>query len=201
MAKVLRQDADRVAINILLLKTLQSGNINLLVGSGASRPAIKTAGNIEKEIDDLFKAEKPQEANRKIYELLIDVQLPNNCLIAKSAPLPLEDESYADYQERCKAFEETKQNYAELIRILERILIQRKSSLLPKQVNIFTTNYDLFVENAADQCPAIKLNDGFARTPNLQSRYAYSAQVFFNSTFNNGNLYNYKVEIPNINLR
>ena len=159
-----------------------------------------TAGTVEKEINDLLSQGKEVDANKKIYDLLVDVQLPNNALISATPLATLPNEATDAYKVRVDGLEETKQNYADLIRILERILIKRKSSILTKQVNIFTTNYDLFIENAAENCPAIKLNDGFARTPNLQSRYAFSAQGFFNSTFNNGNLYSYKVEIPNLNL-
>jgi hypothetical protein len=38
----------------LLEPYLQSGNLSFLIGSGASYPAIKTAGNIEAEINSLL---------------------------------------------------------------------------------------------------------------------------------------------------
>ena len=42
---------------------IQSGNLNFLLGSGASLPAIRLAGNIEKEINELLEAEKTDDAN------------------------------------------------------------------------------------------------------------------------------------------
>jgi hypothetical protein len=83
---------------------------------------------------------------------------------------------------------------------LENILSERRTSLLPKQATIFTTNYDLFIEKAAVQRAALRLNDGFSRIPSLENRMAFSSRNFFNATYNTGNLYFYKVEIPGINL-
>jgi hypothetical protein len=40
---------------------LQSGNLNFLIGSGASAPAIKTAGNIEADINALLAANNDTE--------------------------------------------------------------------------------------------------------------------------------------------
>ena len=91
-------------------------------------------------------------------------------------------------------------SYAEFISTLNKILIERKTDLLPRQANIFTTNYDLFIERASQDIPILKLNDGFSRTPNLDGIFSFSPQNFFNSVFNIGNLYNYRVEIPCVNL-
>jgi hypothetical protein len=49
----------------LLAPYIQSGNLNFLIGSGASLPAIKTAGDIEKKLDKLIKDGKTEEADRE----------------------------------------------------------------------------------------------------------------------------------------
>jgi len=56
------------------------------------------------------------------------------------------------------------------------------------------------VEKASIGLPALKLNDGFSRAPSLDGRMEYSSRNFFTTSFNAGNLYNYTVEIPCINL-
>jgi hypothetical protein len=95
---------------------------------------------------------------------------------------------------------ETVKNYAEYIGIIEVILMERRTNLLPKQATIFSTNYDLFVEKAALSYSALRLNDGFARVPSLDGRMEYDSRSFFTTTSNTGNLYSYKVDIPCINL-
>ena len=80
------------------------------------------------------------------------------------------------------------------------ILHERNSTLLPRQASIFTTNYDLFIEKAAEHIRSLKLNDGFDRRPNLAQKYDFSPQTYFDSTLNTGNLFNYRAEIPTVNL-
>ena len=169
----------------LFTKAFQSGNINFLLGSGASNPAIKIAGDIEKEIEELLKAGNDTEAQEKVYSLLSNIQTSTNDLI--------EGASNTDN-------DGVLTSYTEFVGTLNKILIERKTDLLPRQANIFTTNYDLFIERASQDIPILKLNDGFSRTPNLDGIFSFSPQNFFNSVFNIGNLYNYRVEIPCVNL-
>ena len=77
---------------------------------------------------------------------------------------------------------------------------ERKSTLLPKQATIFTTNYDLFIEKAAARCPILRLNDGFGTASNFDRSLQFSSRNFFNVTYNTSNLYDYQVEIPSANL-
>jgi hypothetical protein len=99
MATVLFRDKDRREIDDRLVRSFQSGRANFLIGSGASRPAIRTAGNIEAAIDHLFQSNDTEEANKKIYELLIDIQLPTNSLITGAPLLRLPSESHANYHQ------------------------------------------------------------------------------------------------------
>ena len=79
-------------------------------------------------------------------------------------------------------------------------MLERKTNILEKQVTIFTTNYDLFVEAAAESFPSLILNDGFDRKPNLLDRAVYSTRKFFDTVYHRGPLYNYVTEIPSVNL-
>ncbi|MBZ0300249.1 MAG: SIR2 family protein, partial [Anaerolineae bacterium] len=179
----IKEDSD--SIGKMLTKAFQSANINFLIGSGASYPAIAPAGLVEQEIEALFAEGKIEEANKRMYEFLAGIQGPTNLLLKKQ-----------ENENNNTAIE----NYKSLIRVIEEILMARKTSLLPKQAKIFTTNYDLLIERAAEAFPALRFNDGFNRVPSLDNRFVFSPPNFFNSTLNFGNLYNYTVEIPVLNL-
>lgn len=92
--------------------------------------------------------------------------------------------------------------YKNLLNILKNILIKRKTKLLPIQATIFTTNYDLFIEKAFESLPfsSLRLNDGFGRFPSLTNKFKFSPENFFEITSSAGFLYDYKVDIPAINL-
>ena len=124
--------ADEISKN--LARSFQSANINFLIGSGASWPAIPSAGTVEKEIAKLFDAGDEEAAYQKLYDFLSTVQTPTNSLI----------NSVVDANN-----ETTVKNYSDYLGIIESILGERRTSLLPKQATIFTTNYDLFIEQAS----------------------------------------------------
>lgn len=200
MANVLFRDKNRKEIDDRLVRSFQSGRANFLMGSGASRPAIQTAGDIEHEIDKLFEASKAEEANKKIYELLVDIQAPTNSIITGVPLSQLSNESDTDYQSRLDGLVTTQENYKSFINSLGEMLIRRKTNILRRQANVFTTNYDLFFESASELLPNIRLNDGFCRVPSLTNRAIFSSRNYFNSLYNTGHVYNYQVEIPHVNL-
>lgn len=181
MANVIKNNEDKKRFRVTISRLFQSGNINFILGSGASNPAIAVAGNVEKEIQKAIEDGNAEEAEAKIYDLIKGVQDPFT----------------GSENDNTKA---TTKNYQDFIGKVENILIERKSSLIPKQANVFTTNYDLFLEKASDFYPAIVFSDGFVRTPNIEAEYEFSSRSFFNATYNKGNLYNYKVEVPTINF-
>ena len=185
MARVLKLDTAYEDIRKNLARSIQSTNLNFLIGSGASYPAIPTAGAVEAEIASLFEGGNEDAAYLKLYEFLATIQAPTNSLIAGAA-----DPKTA----------KTIANYSEYLGILETVVSERRTSLLPKQATIFTTNYDLFIEQASVSHSLIRLNDGFSRVPSLTGRAEFSSRMFFTTTSSTGNLYNYKVDIPSINL-
>lgn len=58
-------DSDR-GIRRILTRRLRYGYINYLIGSGASSPAVPTAGSIEQEIAALYEAKKVDEGTAKM---------------------------------------------------------------------------------------------------------------------------------------
>ena len=185
MARVFDLAAQAEDVSKMLARSFQSGHINFLIGSGASFPAILSAGNVEKEIAALFEAGNEEAAYLKLYDFLLTIQLPTNKLIA--GLVDTNNDLTLSY-------------YVDYLGIVELILGERRTSLLPKQATIFTTNYDLFIEKASIPYSAMRLNDGFVRVPSLTGRSEYSSRTFFTTTSSAANLYNYKVDVPCINL-
>ena len=120
-----------------------------------------------------------------MYDFLLTIQTPTNKLIA----------NVDNHQNTL-----TLAKYRECLGIIEVMLRERRTDLLPKQATIFTTNYDLFVEQASAAFTSLTLNDGFIQSARLDRRIDYSSRMFFTQTYNTGNVYDYKVEIPCINF-
>jgi len=179
------QGAERDALRTLLWKAIQSANLNFIIGSGCSTPAIPPLGNIEKQVQAKLAANQLDEADRILFDYL--------CPFIDSVEqlTGTIDEHHAGVLN----------DYGSFLGVIAEILFERKNNILPKQATIFTTNYDLFIEKASESFAGrLKLNDGFARNPSLGSRFPFSTGEFFNSVFNNGNLFNYRVELPSVNL-
>ena len=83
---------------------------------------------------------------------------------------------------------------------IDKILFERKTSILPRQANIFSTNYDFFVEYSADFLPNIVLNDGLVRSYALNNRLVYKPEVFFDRRYRGDGQFEKYAEIPTINL-
>lgn len=143
-----------------LKEIVQSSNINFLVGAGLSVPYLSTLGNIEKSIEDANGDEaKILEQKQKYFN---DVMLP--CIDIIDDGKNLLDGKKRSLQKTCDG-------YSKLFETLNRILLQRKSTILSKQVNIFTTNIDIFMENALEDLN-LQYNDGF--TGNISPRFQTS---------------------------
>lgn len=174
-------------------RVFQSANINFLIGSGASLPAISVLGNIENELQDLINKDDEESYFNKAAEFLGTVWRPHEYLLGKKGKVILTPE-----------FEEnvikTQGNYDSFISSLERILTRRRTGLLPKRINIFTTNYDLFIEDASIRNSNIVLNDGFSKRADLWGYSSFDPGSFYHTISATGNLYNYKVELPTINF-
>lgn len=167
-------------------KSIQSANINFIIGSGCSYPYLKPLGDIEKQIMDKIEKKQFEEADRQLLTFLSPfVDFMNT----------INDKRYNS------DFSSTLKNYNNFISNIAKILFQRKNNLLHKQASVFTTNYDLFFELAyQDYSGNFILNDGFRRRPSIGNDVVFSISEYFNTVYNIGNMYNYQVEIPSINL-
>lgn len=169
-------------INIEVLKDfIQSGNINFLIGSGLSRPFLPVLGNIEKQMAAVKNApvNKQDALAAVLYkEYFEKVILPN------FEP----DYSSNDYKL-------THKNYCDFLNIWNDILHNRCSSLRSKQANIFSTNIDLFVENAAETI-GVEFNDGFIGSIHP----VFSEANFQKSVLKNSIHFQNSTELPLFNL-
>lgn len=174
-------------LNIRQLRNvIESGNINFLIGSGVSKPYLSTLGNIEMwltELDSapdnsLLNAHKDQ-IRLSLYALYLnDVMRP--CL--------------KTYKKGCD-FENTNNAYKDFFNTINCIIAARASSVLSKQVNIFTTNIDDFCETASSDA-GVEINDGFKghHTP------IYREDSFTNIVSKISGLYQTTSTIPVFNI-
>jgi len=126
-----------------------------------------------------------EDQRARLYELLSSIQTPSNRLIGRA---PNEQEAA------------TLRAYETFLRLFETILAERRSTVLPKQATVFTTNYDVFLDVAAGACPGVALAAGFDGATSMDGAAEYSSGRFFRTTYDTGNLYDYRVELPSINL-
>lgn len=169
-----------------LTKAMQSCNLNFLLGSGASMPAINTLGNVEIQVEALLKDEKSKKANKQLIEFLKQIYAANNDLLTTDS----------------ENMEITKNNYITFLEILNAILINREGlETGKKMVNIYTTNYDLLLEYACEMSGKIfHYNDGFRNKNAIFSDIELDVSEFDKTVFCTTGLYSYQEELPKINL-
>ena len=139
--------------NEKLKNYIQSANINFLVGSGLSMPYLSTLCNIETWLTQLYE-EKLGDKETSIIEASLyrvyfnDVIKPNH-----QCHIEVDEELIGCYSL-------TIEHYLRFLNTWNEIMARRCSNILHKQMNIFSTNIDLFMESAAEQT-RVEFNDGF----------------------------------------
>lgn len=177
------EDAENTAK--FLQSYIQSGSINFLIGSGASFPAIPTAGNIEEEINALLAGGDDEGASRRCLTFIEQIDTVHSNIAAADEANPIQGVA---------------QNYKSFLATVDRILFARKNILLPRQATVFTTNYDMFLEHASSLVPSVILNDGFERSSSLSPEFSFTPERYFDRTYRSGPVYGHQTEIPTINL-
>jgi hypothetical protein len=127
-----------------LAEVIQSSNINFLLGAGASRPYLPLLGDIESRLNAAKSKDEKIEYYKKYFK---EVMLPNKKVLDNST-------------RRNANLKQTIGAYQEFFGTLSEMLIQRKSTILSKQVNVFTTNIDILIESAIENLQ-LMYNDGF----------------------------------------
>ena len=170
-------------MNDQIKDTIQDCNINFLIGSGLSFPFLKTLGNIEALLTELEKKSVPNDKKKLIKASLYKAYFDG--VIAKN--LQIVDES--------EAANTVLAGYQNFLHIWNSILLRRKSTILGKEVNIFTTNVDVFLEKALEDL-GLEYNDGF----NGRFKPSFSLSNFKKSRFKRSLHYDNIAEMPVFNL-
>lgn len=163
---------------------IQSAHVNFLYGSGVSRPYLVTLGNIE---EYLTKLEKDESLSDDVYYVVRASLYKAYCdgVISPNYIFPRSDTNFLT----------TQTAYSDFFHIWNEIINKRSSLLLEKQVNLFTTNIDLLVEDTLSNS-GLELNDGFRGTLNP----TFSESNFQISLSKSSMQYHKAAEIPVFNL-
>jgi len=172
-------------------RVFQSSNLNFIFGAGASNPAIIVAGDIENRIQAQYDLGDIEGAEQIEYDFLCQVQESSSILV-KGVTNPT-----CDLEKNILA---VSQSYNDFLSCISLMLQKRRNNLLPKKVNIFTTNYDLFFENSSFQNQSLVMNDGFQTRCSLMNEFKYDTRSFSRAFFESSSLYEYKSELPVANL-
>ena len=163
-------------------KSIASANINFLIGSGVSMPFFKTLTDIEKRLSEAEESGNSDE-EIKIKKEYFDKSISNNRKLLEIDFL------------RSQECQDVLSQYKEFYKTINTLILQRESSLLSKQVNIFTTNIDIFSEVALEET-GIEFNDGFHGRFNPR----YSIGNFKKSYYKTSLHYENTSEIPVFNV-
>lgn len=180
--------------NDKILKIIESCHFNFLIGSGASRDYLETLSNIEILLTELDKESLENRSQPWFTVLNVSIKYwyyekcikGNAKLIDKSFELPLQKE---------EQFNATNSNYINFLQSLNILILKRKNKLLPKEVNIFTTNMDLFLDVNLDNL-GLEFNDGFGGKFNQ----TFDTSNYQKSFYKNSSQYNISSELPLFNL-
>ncbi|WP_270330754.1 SIR2 family protein [Lapidilactobacillus dextrinicus] len=179
MDDVQRTNDDDTQLVKELRKLMITKRLNFLIGSGTSAKSIGLMGDFN---DDL---ETGKTANEQLKEKVEDISqqiLENFCKFPEG-----------------KITQENLDDYTRFLKSVIDVINLSNSRQTPKSVNLFTTNYDLYIEKAVDELFGISrfvFNDGAT---------GYFKRILESSNFNRVVSYkglndNYISEIPSITL-
>jgi len=166
-----------------VVQVVQDGHINFLIGSGLNVPYLNTLGNIETLLSELEQKELERDKKRYLEasikkKFFDDVVLKNHALL------------HGDTTSK-----KVLSNYENFIGIWIAIFLKRKSSLLGKQINLFTSNYDIFLEKAIETSN-VDFNDGFNGRLNPIFSTSNFNKIFYKKSLQ----YDNRSELPYFNL-
>ena len=197
-----------------------SKNVNFLIGSGCSSGAIGTMDTYwqqarEKNIHNLYECGEGKycsecldtgndlltEDVKRISKMILGQPLTNEEYAKEGQGGSEHQEEHTDQtaKEKREKIDPVSRIYISFMREVINLMNRMNSRQNPKNINIFTTNYDLFIEDALDKVSKTEtfvINDG-AR--------GYFKRVLDSSSFNRTVSYrgpsnNYVDEIPSISL-
>ncbi|WP_394660053.1 hypothetical protein [uncultured Chryseobacterium sp.] len=180
--------------NEKIQKIIESSHFNFLIGSGASRNYLDTLSNIESLLTDLDKEPEESKSEKwfKVLEVSIKYWYYEKCIKGNTK---LFDEKFTLSPEKELEFHDTNKNYIDFLQALNILVLKRNNNLLPKEVNIFTTNMDLFLDVNLDNL-GVEFNDGFSGKFNQ----TFDTSNYQKSFYKNSSQYSISSELPLFNL-
>lgn len=167
-----------------LKDTIQDSNINFLIGSGLSVPYLRTLGSIETLLTALEAREGLTASRRKIIQASLYKKYFDD-VIAKNVNILNPDAHVRVVLD----------HYYKFLRTLNAILQRRRVTILSKEVNLFTTNIDVFLEKGLEDLQ-LEVNDGFSG----RFRPKFSLSNFKKSHYKRSLHFDNSAEIPVFNL-
>lgn len=128
-----------------LREIIQSGHLNLLIGSGCSSDYLSTLKDIENRMNN---EETKEDAQKDYYKLI----KKSRAILNNSLELDAEQKSKLNQAKQC---------YNSFLGFWAEIISKRSLHIVSKQINIFTTNFDMFIEDSCERLN-IPYNDGFS---------------------------------------
>lgn len=170
-------------------KVIESCHLNFLIGSGASKNFLETLKGVEDALDNLDKRNGLSDSQKdetilKHIEVSIKYFYFQKCIEKNLELLTISNDS-----------NETLTNYVDLLSSLNTILAKRSSNLVSKQVNLFTTNMDVFFDIALEKLN-YAYNDGFSGRMNTR----FGTENFHNIINKVSSYYEYQSATPLFNL-
>lgn len=169
---------------------IQDCNINFLIGSGLSDPYLSLLGKTERLLTELSQKKEKEEIEKgkekiiraSLYKKFFDDVIAKNINISRE----LSDDTDLN---------KVLGNYKKFIKLINTILLNRRSSILSRQVNLFTTNFDIFLEKSME-ITGVEYNDGFSGRFNPVFNLSNFKKSFFKRSLHYDNVY----ELPVFNL-
>lgn len=177
---------------------IQDCNISFLIGSGLSVPFMGTLGGIETWLTGLeenkeISTELKQYIKASLYKSYFDVAMKDNVEILDF--IYNENERVCPDCERPSKLIQTYEAYKDFLRIINQVLYERRSNTVNKQVNLFTTNIDVFFEKIIEDLD-LQFNDGFNGVFRKQFHLSNFKKSFYQKSLHYDNI----AEIPVFNL-
>lgn len=168
-------------LSVERLRTIiQDSHVSFLLGAGTSARYFEQLGPVETVLTELGQdSDEARLARASVEGFFFDKVLRPN--------IPL--------MEHDTSAQSLIKSYGRFVAVLNRLLLKRRSTILSKQVNLFTTNVDMAFEVALEMLE-IDANDGFMGK--IEPRLDLGQ--FSTLRFRQGTRFEYRSEIPVMNV-
>jgi len=174
--------------NYRLIDRIQDSNINFLFGSGMSAGYLDILSNIEQLLTELNDDTTIIDSNKKALLRASILSKYFEGVIEKNPNIL--DGAITDSD-----LLSTLNSYKTFFKTINQLILLRRNKLLSKQVNIFTTNIDVFLERGIEEV-GLEGNDGFGKG----FKPKYDLSNFKKSIFQKSLHFDNSSEIPVFNI-